>query len=384
MWTNVSQASYTYYSDGDANGAYEDLKTVTTQLFSNGAWVTTGSTYYRYWKQLPLGSSSSSSSFSSLSGAVGQVSVRLLKFVLQPTMYDQMVAAGFNPLTVSDAQLSLYADFYFEYDQQRRCTLETVMAGSQTFTFAYFQSNNPPDYNSWATKTIETLPDGNQNIVYCNYAGQTMLSVFYSPPSQGGGGGWQWFVEFLRRAADPVVHVFEVRFQCQPGLREANPSAVNRFSEAYADLVNWQSGTAQYLNTTTGLIRTYTIHAPTGWTTGELVQQGQWGLPIIIRKYQYIACCPAGSSSSSSSSSSRSSSSSSSGGCATPIYFLSQLIEYPDDGSSGSSSSSSSSSSSGPASGTANGNTRQIITSYSYTFCHGTCAVQRRRRPPGP
>ena len=186
-WQNVSQASYTYYADGDVNGAYEDLETATTQMFSNGAWANTGTTYYRYWKQLPSGSSSSSSpsSSSSSSGAPGPsspLSVHLLKYVLQPTMYDQMAAAGLDPTTASDFQLSMYADFYFEYDGQRRCTKETVKAGSQTFTFAYSQSTNPQGYNSWATKTVETLPDGNQNILYCNYAGQTMLNIFHDAP----------------------------------------------------------------------------------------------------------------------------------------------------------------------------------------------------------
>src|SRR5262249_24736705 len=63
-WQNVAQASYIYYSAGDPSGAYEDLKTVTPQLWSNGAWATTGNSYYRYWKQLPASSSSSNSSAS--------------------------------------------------------------------------------------------------------------------------------------------------------------------------------------------------------------------------------------------------------------------------------------------------------------------------------
>src|SRR5438445_12624764 len=62
----------------------------------------------------------------------------------------------------------------------------------------------------------------------------------------------------------------------------------------------------------------------------------------------------------------------------SPIYLLTKFIEYPDDGSTGSSSSSSSSNSSGPASGTANGNTRQIITSYGYTFYPGTSRIQQK------
>src|SRR5205807_2070506 len=153
----------------------------------------------------------------------------------------------------------------------------------------------------------------------------------------------------------------------------AHPSAVTGFDETKANLVNWQGNTAQYLKTNAGLIETFTIHAPTGWRSGELVQQGQWGLPIIVRQYQYTLFAPASSSSSSSSSSGSTSAFPSS-----PIYLLTKFIEYPDDGSTGSSSSSSSSNSSGPASGTANGNTRQIITSYGYTFYPGTSRIQQK------
>ena len=47
-WTNVSQATYTYYGSSDTSGGLNDLQTVTTQLYTNGNWQTTGTTYYRY------------------------------------------------------------------------------------------------------------------------------------------------------------------------------------------------------------------------------------------------------------------------------------------------------------------------------------------------
>ena len=42
-----------------------------------------------------------------------------------------------------------------------RCTLTPrgTWSGS-AFTYAYATSTNPNGYNSWADKTVETLPDG--------------------------------------------------------------------------------------------------------------------------------------------------------------------------------------------------------------------------------
>jgi hypothetical protein len=34
-----------------------------------------------------------------------------------------------------------------------------------TYTYAYTTSGNTAGFNSWATKTVETLPDGNHIIV---------------------------------------------------------------------------------------------------------------------------------------------------------------------------------------------------------------------------
>ena len=46
------------------------------------------------------------------------------------------------------------------------------------YTYAYTdQTGGVTFLNEWATKTVETLPDGNQNIVYTNFAGGLMLKV---------------------------------------------------------------------------------------------------------------------------------------------------------------------------------------------------------------
>ena len=63
-------------------------------------------------------------------------------------------------------------------------TRETIKGGSRTFDFDYSESAFADDYNHWKRKTTETLPSGDQNIVYSNYAGQTMLAVFQSDSDQ--------------------------------------------------------------------------------------------------------------------------------------------------------------------------------------------------------
>lgn len=329
---NVLRAEYTYYGSEVPHGGDGDLQTVTTQVWQDGDWATTGTTYYRYYPE--FGSSSSSSSSSSSGGDAGGWDVRahLLKYVVNPAAYDRLVADGHDPLTVSDATLLQYADFYFEYDNQRRVTKETIMSGSQTFQFAYEASGFSDDYNHWARKTTETLPDGNQNIVYLNYAGQTMLKVFQS-------GADQW-IEFARYDDSGNV------IMC------AHPSAVSGYDDSYADLLNYDSGsgTYEYLRDNAGLIETSSYHAPSGFLASESLQEGQLGSPIPQRAWEYCQCgsdCGCGSSSSSSSSSS-------SGGDGG-IWFISREILYPDDTNS----------------------ERTIVTNHCYSFHDGTCAVQQ-------
>jgi len=89
-WSNVEQAVYTYYGSCDPNGGPDDLKTVVRQMWENGAWVSTGTTYYRYWLTVPGSSSSSSSSGptsapSSSSSCIGAAdAAHLVKYVVNP------------------------------------------------------------------------------------------------------------------------------------------------------------------------------------------------------------------------------------------------------------------------------------------------------------
>src|SRR5205085_1076969 len=117
---------------------------------------------------------------------------------------------------------------------------------------------------SWTYRATETQPDGSQNVVYSNYAGQTMLQVFQSGTQQ-----WCEFYQY-NSAGQVILH--------------ASPSAVSGYSEQYADLLHQVSGNYQYLNDSTGLVRTYQYDPVSGNLSAELIQQGELGTPILLRQ----------------------------------------------------------------------------------------------------
>ncbi len=339
---NVSKANYTYYTENATYGAYADLQTVKTQVWTGSSWVDTGTTYYRYYRQLDLSSSSSSSSGSSSSGgsSSGPLSVHLLKYVVLPDSFERLSAdpSVTDPLSASDAIVAQYADNYFEYDQSRRVTRELIKGGSQSFQFAYSESSNSNGYNSWKYKTTETLPDSSLRIRYCNYAGQTMLSVDKS-------GADQWCEFWLyNEQARIILH--------------AEPSAISGYDDQYADLLHKVGGDYEFLKDNDGLIETFTYHFESGWRASQSLQRGEFGSSIKLREFEYVSCCGASSSSSSSSSASSASSGSSSSGTAGTVcrWFLSKSTVYPSD----------------------TDQTVKQVTSYAYTFYSGTCAVEEK------
>ena len=348
-FSNVSRATYTYYQDNNGSfGGEGDLRTATTQLWQGGAWTGTATTLYRYYLRL-TGSSSSSSS-----GAGGFLPTHLLKYVVNPASYARLAADPevSDPLTASDAIVAQYADFYYEFSSDRRVTREMVQGGSRSFSFEYFQSAFSDGYNRWKYKTVETLPDDSQNVVYTNYAGQVMLKVL-----QNGADQWAEFWKY-GESTDDLARV----------ILHANPSVISGYDEAYADLLHAVSGNYQYLKDYEGKLERFTYHGPSGFVASSMVQHGEMGDCFLLREYEYAPCCAAASSSSSSSSSS-------SGAASLCVWRRTALREYPDDGLP--CGSSSSSSASGTPGGCINAGTRQIVTAWGRTFWPGTCAVQQ-------
>jgi RHS repeat-associated protein len=250
---NVRRCNYAYYGYGEAGGVPKDLKTAQVEQFDaeSGTWLEINKSYYRYY-----------TTFANPGFPSG------LKFVVGPEAYARMLKADIAPETATDSELAGYADYYFEYDAYQRVTHETVDGGAQSFTFAYTEMGNPEDdtYNTVAMKTVETLPDGSQNIVYTNAAGQVILKVFQSE-----GKNWYLYYQFDHEGK---------------GVLKAESSAVAGYDENNPALV--------ILKPDSGLIHTYEYYtnvsdpgyAP-GYVKNEWVQQGSEGTPVLLQKTKY-------------------------------------------------------------------------------------------------
>lgn len=328
-WVNVDRVSYTYYPYNAEFGAPGDLESATTETWTGSAWNETGTSYYRYYFE-PSGGGSSSGSSESSSGSGGGVPSHLLRFALNAASFARLSDDPnvTDPFTASDLIVAQYADFYFEYDDERRVVLERIQGGSQTHSFEYSQSANADGYNSWKMKTIETLPDGCRNIVFCNYAGQVMLSVFEDSTATA---SWMSFSSY-----DSEGHV----------ILEAAPSAITGYDEMSPDLLEFNSGTGKYayLRDNDGLITESAYDSESGYIASVGVRKGQLGSLIKLREYEYVQC-PCGSSSSSSSS------------CDSGnVWFKSKETVYPSD----------------------TDQNKTIVTTYDYEFYSGSCQIQQK------
>jgi hypothetical protein len=227
LWQTVRSVKHTFCDGIEAHGNLGDLKTVIIRD-AGGAAIDTS--YYRYYVA---------------SEANGYQ--HGLKFAVHPRSFERLAAAVADPFTATDAALSPFADHFFEYDAYQRVTKEVVQgegcsscaAGLGTYTFSYTISTNANSVNQWKVRTVETLPDGNQHIVYTNAYGEIMLKVF---KEVGTGREWATFYQYDLQGRPVLV---------------AEPSAVSGYNDAYADLLHWDGNDYEFLRDTQGLIHRY-------------------------------------------------------------------------------------------------------------------------------
>jgi YD repeat-containing protein len=269
-WTNIRQVVYAYYEDEEAHGNVGDLKTATIQDGSDNDLATT---YYRYY-----------------TAAEEDGYQHGLKYLFTPESYARLVADLGDPEAEDDGTVAPYADNYFEYDSDHRVTLEIAQsagcsacsAGLGSFTFSYTTSEHEDGFNSWKVKTVETLPDDNQNIVYTNAFGQVMAKIFYDTTSE------QKWISFYRYDEDGRL------------ILEAAPSAVSGYNDTYADLLHESSGNLGFLRDDEGLITIYSYSASTTASTSSAgavegyleevsLQRGELGDEAPQSTMQYIA-----------------------------------------------------------------------------------------------
>ena len=256
----VKRSSYTYY-DGEAGGSLGDLKGVLIERYDTGtgAWTTINRKHSRYY----------------VSGDTNGF-VHGLKFLVRGTAYQRMVDAGLDPETAPEATLANYANFYFEYDSQQRVSRERVQGGRREFSFSYETNPTVPglsDVNTWFTKTVETLPDGNENRVYTNEAGQVILKIFKETAT---GNQWYAYAQF-----DAGFHT----------ILQANSFAVASVTEP----TSGSPTLTVNLKPSDGLITENVFYPNTDPSSGAVagylqqvtVKKGSDGSPTIIRKVEY-------------------------------------------------------------------------------------------------
>ncbi|MEI7687131.1 MAG: hypothetical protein WCL32_19100 [Planctomycetota bacterium] len=237
-WTTIRKVDYAYYDGSESYGNLGDLKSAAVL---DPASATLDTTYYRYF----------------VAGETGGY-VHGLKYVLSPASFALAQGSlGFDPRTATNTQLASFADHYFEYDSNRRVTKEIVQGagcsacsgGQGTYTFSYTASGNADGFNSWSVKTVETLPDGNQNIVYTNAYGEVMLKVYKDTVANQ---SWATFSKFDAQGRMTL---------------SANPSAVSGYDDSYADLLHLNAGNYQYLRDDDGFISAIAYYTTTTATT---------------------------------------------------------------------------------------------------------------------
>ena len=248
-------------SSASSNGSLGDLELVTIQQYVTSSWQTLTNTYFRYYL------------FGQANGFRHG-----LKYIVSARTYALMVANGITPATATNTQIASYADNYFQYGSHKKVTQESVRGGSLVYQYTYTTSSFPKGDNNWKNKTVETLPDGSQNIVYTNYGGAVMLKVNVV-------GGTQKWYEFYRYNHSKVV-------------LKANSSAVTGYDDTKADLLNYDSSakTFEYLSNDSGLISVYNYYRGTDLGTGavegylafEKVKQGQLGRETKLRRLTYV------------------------------------------------------------------------------------------------
>jgi YD repeat-containing protein len=264
----VRRVAFSYYTSTEARGNLGDLLLADVQEWDAGTstWSSVRKSHYRYYR------TGDANGFE-----------HGLKYAIQPAAYEQMRAAGIDPLRASETELASFADYYFEYDGSKRVSLERILGGRQEYSFIFEASSPvPSDVNEWATRCTVTRPDGSTMRVYCNAAGSSLLNIL-TEPSSAGGRVWNEFSEY------------DENFRL---VLFAHPSAVAGVSEP--------SGPGDplvvTLKTDEGLINVTEYYDTTNPSTGAVeglvhrkgTREGSAGDVVYLVKYEFIQHSAAG------------------------------------------------------------------------------------------
>ncbi|MGC3967595.1 MAG: RHS repeat-associated core domain-containing protein [Pirellulales bacterium] len=254
-WSDVERVAYTYYGGDAADGTSGDLRTVVKQVPApDGGWDDVATSYYRYY----------------ISGQANGF-IHGLKYALNPAAFERAQTSLGDPLLATDSQIAKFADYYFEYDDQFRVTLERAAGGTLRYQLAYEENPSPsPDgANVWRWKTTVAQPDGSILVAYTNFLGQNMLHD-------------------VRNAANTErwITYWEYDASLYSVVKKASPSAVNMSaSPIYNDAVD---NLAVQLRASDGLITLFTYYngtdGPLGYGKRRSMKKGDAGTVIKQRE----------------------------------------------------------------------------------------------------
>lgn len=258
----VRRALYEYFTDDTAEGNVGDLKGATIEQFVADVqtWAPISRHHYRYY----------------VPGDTAGF-VHGLKYAIRGVAYQRMLESGLDPVTAPEDELAEFADYYFEYDASRRVSTEILEGGRKPYHFTYEVNPANPGFSAidtWFTRTVETLPDGNENRVYCNRAGQTLLHIFRSPASEE---QWCYFWQY-----DSEFHM----------ILAASASAVGSVTEP---VLPGSLTLTVTLKTDEGLITEQVYYEESNPSTGAVagrldrvtVKEGSEGEPVVLRHVEY-------------------------------------------------------------------------------------------------
>ena len=268
---------YEYYdgSTGTSFGSRGDLK---IQTVKDGSGAVIDSSYYRYY----------------VDGETGGYR-HALKYSFGHADYARLKAEYPTPETASNEQVKAFASLHLVYDESRRviqrdvqgegCSACTGGIGTYGYTYTYTSIPESVDdygdrYNRWNLKQVESLPDGNQNIVYSNADGQPLLTIFKEfTNGTATGKEWKTFYRYDGQGRQ---------------ILKANPSAVTGYDESKADLLNSVGGNFQYLSDSVGKLE-QTDYDGLGYVTGHRIRRGEFGTDVQLDSTTYTSHSGGGS-----------------------------------------------------------------------------------------
>jgi RHS repeat-associated protein len=299
--TLYRQSVYSYYqgtyTGDDAYGNQGDLKTVAVED-ADGNVIS--ELYYRYYTPMDIDNGQQ--------GYVGG-----LKYTFTSDGFTKLSAIASDPFTATDDQAAPYADNFYAYDAAGKAISTTASAtgassgdggtgsgsGQGDSQLAYYQNPDFPgdgtaDFNTWRTRATETLPNGNQNIVYTNINQDILLAIQVDnvDPVNSANVGKAWITGTQYDSSGRPIASISTSAIDTSFYTLDNPSAY----EQYADVGLTEGG----VNSSTGLIDTTTYYSSTtatsstpggaeGYKEADYVQQGLSGTPIEQDSTTYIA-----------------------------------------------------------------------------------------------